>query len=265
MLELLEPLEPEEQERLLVLYKENPADTKIRDKVILHNLRLVLWVARRYYKAGHNEIEDLFQQGILGLIKTVRMYEPGRGANFGTVAVWYIKNSIRAGCIEINQDTSIDKPLTEQPGLTMADTLIDETAQPEREAISSTYINDILKEFQPPKLREKEYRFIVKNYGLHCREQTLKEIAAECGLTAGEVVRIRNRGLAKMRRVLWLREVRERVDNMTSYYKSPDYTQPRVQSSSNASPVERIVLQRERMFTSITKGHEKAFPLEEND
>lgn len=64
-----------------------------REALILHNLPLVISVAGRY---RHSALayEDLIQEGVLGLLKAAERYDPRRGTRFGTLAVWWIRQSI---------------------------------------------------------------------------------------------------------------------------------------------------------------------------
>lgn len=83
------PLLEEELEELLNR-RDDPAAI---EKIIIHNLRLVNWVAKKYYRPGKNELDDLFQQGVLGLMKAIKGYDPNKG-KFSNYAVWWIKQSI---------------------------------------------------------------------------------------------------------------------------------------------------------------------------
>lgn len=64
-----------------------------REAFVLHNLPLVLSIAGRF---RHSDLgyDDLIQEGILGLIKAADRYNPERGTRFGTLAVWWIRQSI---------------------------------------------------------------------------------------------------------------------------------------------------------------------------
>jgi RNA polymerase primary sigma factor len=64
-----------------------------REALVLHNLPLVLSIAGRYRYADLG-YDDLIQEGILGLIKAADRYNPERGTRFGTLAVWWIRQSI---------------------------------------------------------------------------------------------------------------------------------------------------------------------------
>lgn len=67
---------------------------KAREKLILHNLRLVAWAAKDY---GHYSVdfEDVFQEGLFGLIHAVERFDPALGYRFSTYALWWIHQSIQ--------------------------------------------------------------------------------------------------------------------------------------------------------------------------
>jgi len=64
-----------------------------REALVLHNLPLVISVANHYHHPSLS-YEDLIQEGIFGLIKAAERYDPKRGTRFGTLAVWWIRQSI---------------------------------------------------------------------------------------------------------------------------------------------------------------------------
>ena len=68
-------------------------DGKAFDKMIESNLRLVVSVARRYMNRGMS-LNDLIQEGNIGLIKAVGKYEYKRGFKFSTYATWWIRQAI---------------------------------------------------------------------------------------------------------------------------------------------------------------------------
>ena len=68
-------------------------DEEARDRLIISNLRLVVSVAKRYLNTGM-AIQDLIQEGNIGLIKAVEKFDPSMGRRFSTYATWWIKQSI---------------------------------------------------------------------------------------------------------------------------------------------------------------------------
>jgi RNA polymerase primary sigma factor len=66
---------------------------KARDELVIHNMRLVISVARRYQNCGL-PLSDLIQEGNVGLVKAADKFDVGRGVRFATHAVWWIRQSV---------------------------------------------------------------------------------------------------------------------------------------------------------------------------
>jgi len=81
---------------------------RARDTLLLYNQRLVFDVAKRYKFAGCLTIEDLIQEGSIGLIKAIEHFDLSKGAKFSTYAVWWVRQAITRA-IEETGDT-IRKP-----------------------------------------------------------------------------------------------------------------------------------------------------------
>lgn len=82
-------------EEIIDLFKKykNNNDLKARDLIINSNLRLVISTAKHYTSHGI-PLEDLVQEGNIGLIKSVEKFEWEKGYKFGTYAIWWIKQAI---------------------------------------------------------------------------------------------------------------------------------------------------------------------------
>ena len=89
-------------QKLYVLSKEEERDLFIKlkngdedayNKILYHNLRLVLKVARRYCNFGL-EFADLIQEGNIGLLKAIERYDVNKGFKFSTYAMWWIRQAI---------------------------------------------------------------------------------------------------------------------------------------------------------------------------
>ena len=85
--------EDEERSLFLVLEKSSPSAKDAREKLILHNLRLVSHIVRKYYSGAKNQ-EDLVSIGTVGLIKAVDSFKADSGARFATYASKCIQNAI---------------------------------------------------------------------------------------------------------------------------------------------------------------------------
>lgn len=85
------PLTPDEENELCL--KMGAGDEQAREKLIKHNLRFVISVAKQYY-SNNATIEDLVNEGNYGLIIATEKYDPSRGFKFITYAVWWIRNVI---------------------------------------------------------------------------------------------------------------------------------------------------------------------------
>ena len=106
------PLLPREEEhRLLKVATDGGSSEKkleARNTLLLYNQRLVFDVAKRYKYAGCLTVEDLIQEGTIGLINAIEHFDLSKGAKFSTYAIWWIRQAITRA-IEETADT-IRKP-----------------------------------------------------------------------------------------------------------------------------------------------------------
>jgi RNA polymerase sigma factor (sigma-70 family) len=102
-----EPLEPEEEIR--VARRAREGDARARQDLILANLRLVVFLARRYRNRGLALLE-LVSEGNLGLVRAADRFDPERGVRFNTYAAWWIRQAILRGIAE--QTSAVRLPAT---------------------------------------------------------------------------------------------------------------------------------------------------------
>ena len=104
------PLTREEEEKV---FQRLPQDKTARETLIVHNLRLVVYIARKFESTGIG-VEDLISIGTIGLIKAVNTFCPGRNIKLATYASRCIENEILMylrKCQSQRSEVSIDEPL----------------------------------------------------------------------------------------------------------------------------------------------------------
>ena len=194
------PLEREEEERCFKLARQG--DMAAREKLILHNLRLVAHIVKKYFVSCKNQ-EDLISIGTIGLIKAIDSFDITNGTRFATYASKCLQNEIlmyfraqkKTQCeVSINDMIDIDKdgnPLTYMDIISVDDTIADDIFI----KMSSSKAIKIIKN----KLDERERRVIVLRYGLNNKApMTQREIAKLMGISRSYVSRIEKGALDKI-------------------------------------------------------------------
>ena len=198
------PLAPEEEQRVFAALAAGSPEA--RDTLITHNLRLVVYIAKKFESATAG-IEDMISIGTIGLIKAVNTFEPGKKIKLATYASRCIENEIlmylRKGSNR-RQDASIDEPLnTDSDGneLLLVDVLVSEDAQVgeelERSAERSALHHAVAH------LAPRERQIMELRFGL-CggQEHTQKEVADIMGISQSYISRLEKRIIKRLRREL---------------------------------------------------------------
>ena len=199
------PLSPEEELEAFKLAREGNEDA--RQKLILHNLRLVSHIVRKYYSTSPDS-EDLVSIGVIGLVKAIDTFKIESGTKFATYAARCIQNEIlmnfraqkkRSAEISINETIDVDRdgnPLTYMDIISTNEDLGDDLDR-------KTQIERALKLIKN-KLDERERQIIVMRYGLFGlkRSYTQKEIAERLNISRSYVSRIEKSALDKRRSAL---------------------------------------------------------------
>ena len=181
-------------------------DEDARQKLILHNLRLVSHIVRKYY-SGAKSPEDLVSIGTIGLIKAVDSFNIHLGAKFATYAAKCIQNEIlmlfrsqkKLGCeVSLNDTIDIDKdgnPLTYIDIICTEDTIADDIDK-------KIKINKALS-FIKNHLNERERQILIMRYGLgNTKAYTQREVASILGISRSYVSRIEKSSLEKINNYL---------------------------------------------------------------
>ena len=186
--------------------KAKKGDSQARNELILHNLRLVSHIVRKYYASSKCQ-EDLISIGTIGLIKAVDTFNVTAGAKFATYAARCIQNEILmhfrsqkklSSEISLNDTIDIDRdgnPLTYIDVISCDDSL---TSDIERK-ISS----DKARKYVDTLLTPREKRILTLRYGLGGKPPlTQREIATILNISRSYVSRLEKSALEKLREAM---------------------------------------------------------------
>ena len=196
------PLKREEESALLDRMQQG--DDTVRQILIERNLRLVVYIARRFENTGIN-IEDLISIGTIGLIKAINTYRTDKNIKLATYASRCIENEIlmylRKSSVQ-RTEVSLDEPLnTDWDGneLLLSDVLgtdADIVMRPIEDDVDRQLLDAALK-----KLNEREREIIVMRFGLNgMTEQTQKEVADRMGISQSYISRLEKRIIARLKK-----------------------------------------------------------------
>ena len=201
----LSPLSQEEEKECLLKLKEG--DQKAKEELILHNMRLVAHVAKKYQN-DEDEIEDLISIGTIGLLKAVSTFDYNYGNRFATYAIRCIENELLMHFRKnkkIKLEVSLYEPIgTDKEGKQihlMEVLLIDEVDVAKQMEVRRDI--ELVKRYIDEVLDEREIFIIKKRYGLFGeREMTQREIADCMGISRSYVSRIEKKALDKLKNLL---------------------------------------------------------------
>lgn len=196
------PLKREEEAELLE--KMQQGDAAVRQTLIERNLRLVVYISRRFENTGIN-IEDLISIGTIGLIKAINTYRTDKNIKLATYASRCIENEIlmylRKNSVQ-RTEVSLDEPLnTDWDGneLLLSDVLgteADIVMRPIEDDVDRQLLDAALK-----KLNDREREIIVLRFGLNgTTEQTQKEVADRMGISQSYISRLEKRIIARLKK-----------------------------------------------------------------
>ena len=195
------PLSPEEEAEILARFDD---DRSLADILIKHNLRLVVYIAKKFDSCGTG-IEDLISIGTIGLIKAINTYKTDRGIKLATYASRCIENEILMYIRKNAQhrgDVSIDEPLnTDWDGneLLLSDVL-DSGEGPVEQRLEKDEDERTVREAVAA-LEEREQEIIRLRYGLGGgKELTQKEVADKLGISQSYISRLEKRIIERLRK-----------------------------------------------------------------
>lgn len=198
------PLEKEEEARLMEMLEDETERDGVRTKLIEHNLRLVVYISRRFENTGIG-IEDLISIGTIGLIKAVETYKPAKNIKLATYASRCIENEILMYLrknANRRSEVSLDEPLnTDWDGneLLLSDVLGTESdmiEKPIEEDVERSLLFDAVN-----RLNERERIIITMRFGLDGKpERTQKEVADLLGISQSYISRLEKRIISRLKR-----------------------------------------------------------------
>lgn len=200
----LPPLTPEQETDCLNRCKNG--DKSAKDEFILHNMRLVAHVAKKY-ATSEEETKELISVGTIGLIKAVNTFKINFGSRFATYGVRCIENEILMyfrSRKKIRGEVSLYETIgTDKEGNQIQ--LMDVLENDERDIFENVQTEsqiERLKECMHKVLTPRELDIIVRRYGMGgTREMTQKEIAKGLGISRSYVSRIEKHALEKLKEV----------------------------------------------------------------
>lgn len=198
------PLSKNEELKYLIEFKQGDVDA--RNVLIEHNLRLVVFLAKKYTSTGY-DLEDLVSIGTIGLIKGITTYKIDKNIRLATYAsrcitneiLMYIrKNKNRKGEISFEDALNYDGEGNELK-------LLDITGTSEEivhEEIANKFDKELLiqeLELLPPR----DKKIMVMRYGLNNTEEyTQKEVAEKLGISQSYISRIEKKVIKKLKNVM---------------------------------------------------------------
>ena len=195
------PLEEKEETRLLKLSSEG--DLEARNTLIVHNLRLVVFIAKKF-ESTKISIDDLISIGSMGLIKGVQTFKIDKNIKLATYASRCIENEILMYLRKTHrsrQDVSLDEVLSvdsEGNEMMLSDVLGDPAPLAMTEMTKAEDLDNLYVALN--KLSKREREIIIMRFGL-CGEEALtqKEVADKLGISQSYISRLEKRIMEKMR------------------------------------------------------------------
>lgn len=199
------PLSSEKEAEYIKKFRET-GDIEARNILIKHNLRLVVFIAKKYVNYPDND--ELISIGTLGLIKAINSYDPIKGTQLATYASRCIENEILMTMRtykKYSKDISIfDSIGTDKDGNEM--TLID-LLYVEEELVYSKLDAEILKgslaKLMKEYLNDREYIILIYRFGLKDNiPRTQQFVADKLGISRSYISRIEKKSLSKLKNAI---------------------------------------------------------------
>ncbi len=199
---LPEPLKKKEEEECMLRLANG--DESVRQTLIVHNLRLVVYIAKKFENSGVG-VEDLVSIGTIGLIKAVNTFRPDKNIKLATYASRCVENEILMylrKTSSLKNEVSFDEPLnTDSDGnelllsdiLTLDDECVNRNIESEDEKRTLMRVLDCLD--------ERERLIIDMRFGMRGnKEHTQKEVADIMGISQSYISRLEKRIISTLKK-----------------------------------------------------------------
>lgn len=194
------PLPREEELKLTECLSQG--DTAARNTLIEHNLRLVVYIAKKFENTGVG-IDDLISIGTIGLIKAVNTFKSDKNIKLATYASRCIENEILMFLRKTNRlklEVSLDEPLNvdwDGNELLLGDVLgtdDDVVSRDIEEEVDLQLVNEAVS-----RLNERDRRIVELRFGMHGKkEYTQKQVADMLGISQSYISRLEKRILSEL-------------------------------------------------------------------
>jgi len=194
------------QEELEALTALEAGDEDAKQRLIERNLRLVVFIARRFENTGVN-LEDLISIGTIGLIKAIGTYRLDKNIKLATYASRCIENEILMHIRKISgqkAEISLDEPINmdyDGNELLLSDILgtdEDMILKPLEDDVDLRLLRQAVRE-----LPEREREIVTMRFGLEGRQElTQKEVAQKMGISQSYISRLEKRIMLRLRKEL---------------------------------------------------------------
>lgn len=198
---LPEPLSKEDEIKYVELSMQG--DEFARNKLIEHNLRLVVFLSKKYENTGV-DLEDLVSIGTIGLIKGVNTYKLDKNIKLATYASRCIDNEIlmflrknkrRRGEVSFEDSLSYDSEGNELHLEDILGTADDIVTRPLEEEVEKKILYHEL-----TRLNDRDKEIMIMRYGLYNKkEMTQKEVAEELGISQSYISRIEKKVISRLK------------------------------------------------------------------
>ena len=197
------PLPYTAEEESDLLGKLSKGDEEVKSSLIEHNLRLVVYIARKFDNTGADS-DDLVSVGTIGLIKAVNSFNPGKNIKLATYASRCIENEILMylrRLVRLKSEVSFDEPLnTDWEGNEL---LLSDILGTDSDVVYKDIETGVEKELLRGalgKLPERDQKIMTLRFGLNGKEEmTQKDVADLLGISQSYISRLEKKIIAKLK------------------------------------------------------------------